>query len=89
MKRSPYVHDVGYVASRRCLLGGHVVVYDRSKMADGEIDADHRWIVMHRPSSHHVAVPTRIHALWVMWGVAGAKNDDEARFHADILPREE
>jgi len=58
-KRKPYNDVYGYVASRKCYAGcgGYIVIYDRENGFD--IDADERWIVMHEPSSLHVAVPTR------------------------------
>ncbi len=59
MKRStrkPHNHITGYVAEQKCKApcGGHIVIYDRERGFD--IDADSRWIVMHEPSSLHVAV---------------------------------
>jgi hypothetical protein len=43
-KRKPYNGDAGYICSRKCPDGGHVVVYDRQNGGDW-IDADTRWIV--------------------------------------------
>jgi hypothetical protein len=43
-KRKPYNGDAGYVASRKCEDGGHVVVYDRQNGGDW-IDGETRWIV--------------------------------------------
>jgi len=85
-KRKPYNGNAGYVASLRCRLGGHVVIYDRQR--GFECDADDRWIVMHEPSSYHVSVTALVTARAIMKGVARAATRDEADRHADILPPE-
>lgn len=46
-KRRPHSRDAGYVASLRCKRGGWIVVYDAHVAS---IDADKRWVVMHKPS---------------------------------------
>ncbi len=43
-KRKPYNDDAGYVCSRKCPDGGHVVVYDRENGGDW-IDGEQRWVV--------------------------------------------
>lgn len=43
-KRKPYNGDAGYVCSRKCPDGGHVVVYDRKNGGDW-IDGEQRWVV--------------------------------------------
>lgn len=79
--------EAGQVASAACRLGGRLVILDRARGADW-IDADYRWVVMHLPSTLHVAVGTRAHARAIMEGVAEAPTLDEAARHADILPEE-
>lgn len=64
-KRKPYNDTAGYVASRKCVKGGHIVILDRKNGADW-IDADERWIVVHFPSSGHVSVATRETAYTLM-----------------------
>lgn len=57
--RKPHMQNAGYVTERKSKhpkLPGHFVVYDRDANPSPGIDADERWIVMHEPSSHHVAV---------------------------------
>jgi hypothetical protein len=60
--RKPHSSNVGYKAERKVhhWIGGHVVLYDREH--GFECDADERWIVMHEPSSVHIAIRTREHA---------------------------
>lgn len=57
-KRKPYNQNAGYVASLKCKApcGGHIVIY---KAKEADIDADEPWIVMHEPSSLHIAVSSR------------------------------
>jgi hypothetical protein len=65
--KNPYKKNAGYVDSRisnHPKLPGHFVVYDRNKGFD--CDADERWIVMHEPSSHHIAVKSLIQAKEIM-----------------------
>lgn len=83
--RKPHAVNAGYVAERKCWLGGHVVIY---RTAEAGFDADEkaRWTVMHEPSSLHVCVETRAVAYDIMRGVAAARTLDEAREYADILP---
>lgn len=65
--------NTGYVAHRAAVtVPGLMVVYDRK--AGFDIDADERWIVMHEPSSIHVAVRTKSQALAAM---------NEAAWHPD------
>jgi tRNA G10 N-methylase Trm11 len=66
--RKPHSNNAGYVAERKCAAGGHVVIYDREK--GFELDADKRWVVMHEPSSVHVAVRSRTMAYDVMKAAA-------------------
>lgn len=77
--RKPYSEILGYVASRRCqaACGGWIVIYDRK--AGFDCDADERWIVMHEPSSLHVAVRSREDAYEAMRQAA-------AGTLAEILP---
>jgi hypothetical protein len=51
-----------------------------------DCDADYRWVVMHEPSSRHVAVTSQGIAREIMKGVAKARDLDAAREVADILP---
>jgi hypothetical protein len=81
--RKPHAGNAGYVCERKARLGGHIVVYDRQ--AGFEIDADHRWIVMHEPSSNHVAVRTEREARQAMKDLAEARSLEEAPI-ADIFP---
>lgn len=64
--RKPHSRNLGYVSERKCKAscGGHIVIYDRE--AGFDCDADERWIVMHEPSSIHVAVKSRKDAYDVM-----------------------
>lgn len=84
--RKPHAQNAGYVCELRCRLGGHIVIYDRDAAGVG-IEADHRWIVMHEPSSNHVAIRSQAQAREVMKGLARASSIDEAREFADVLPR--
>lgn len=73
------MQNVGYVTERKShhpKLPGHFVVYDRKMGFD--CDADERWIVMHEPSSHHVAVSSLTKARELM--VAMANGADDADF---------
>lgn len=79
--RKPHMNNAGYVTERKSKhpkLPGHFVVYDRDATPSPDIDADERWIVMHEPSSHHIAVSSRRHAQELM--VAMAEGADEADF---------
>jgi hypothetical protein len=80
--RKPYNDNAGYVASLKARIGGHIVIYDARKM---EIDSDHRWVVMHEPSSLHVSVSNLPLARDLMKSAARAATPDES--DADILPR--
>lgn len=84
-KRKPHNALPGYVAERRAKLGGYVAIFDRESGADW-IEADDRWIVMHMPSSRHVAVRNRAQAYAVMNGIASCNTVNEAQAWADILP---
>lgn len=66
--RKPYCHVAGYRTMRVCKAGGHVVIYDRKQGAD--IDADYRYVVMHEPSTIHVAVSSMPKAMELMKQVA-------------------
>lgn len=80
--RKPHSDNLGYVAERKCKLGGHIVIYDRS--AGFDCDADERWIVMHEPSSRHVAISSREHAYYAMRQVAECTDATQCEY--DILP---
>jgi hypothetical protein len=84
--RKPHNDLAGYVCELKAKLGGHIVILDRENGAS-DIDADYRWIVMHMPSTQHIAVRSLAHARQIMKGVAKARSIDEACEHADILPR--
>jgi hypothetical protein len=74
--RKPHMNNAGYVTERKSKhpkLPGHFVVYDRE--AGFEIDADERWIVMHEPSSYHIAVPSRRVAQLLMASMAAGGDD--------------
>ncbi len=68
--RKPHAGNLGYVAERTVSdpIGGHVVIYDRA--AGFDCDADERWIVMHEPTSVHIAVHSRAGAYRVMRAAA-------------------
>jgi hypothetical protein len=83
----PHAGNAGYVCELKAKLGGHIVVYDRAKGCD--IDAGDRWIVMHEPSSLHIAVASQRLARDIMQGIARATTRNEALRFADILPRAE
>lgn len=84
VSRKPHNDRAGYVCELKCRLGGHIVIYDREQ--GFEVDADYRWIVMHEPSSLHIAVKSEADARTIMKGVARAATPDEALEYADILP---
>lgn len=83
--RKPHSGNAGFVCELKCKLGGHVAIYDRDAAGVG-IEADYRWIVMHEPSSLHVAIRSQADARHIMKGVAKAATLDEAAGFADILP---
>lgn len=71
MSRKPHNHLEGYVCelkSKHPKLPGHFVIFDRNKTT--AIDADARWVVMHMPSSHHVAIRTLKDAREIMKDMA-------------------
>jgi hypothetical protein len=75
--RKPHNVNAGYVCelvSKHPKLPGHIVIYDRDAEPSPGIDADERWIVMHEPSSHHVAVPSLAAARLVMKAMANGSN---------------
>lgn len=79
--RKPHMSNAGYVTERKSKhpkLPGHFVVYDRDANPSPGIDADERWIVMHEPSSHHIAVSSLRAARALM--AAMAAGDDCADF---------
>jgi len=73
--RKPHSVNIGYVTERKAKdpIGGHVVIYDRN--AGFDCDADYRWIVMHEPTSVHIAVSSRAHAYDLMKAAAGNLNE--------------
>lgn len=73
-KRKPHNQNAGYVAERKCSLGGHIVVYDRDNGFD--CDSDSRWIVCHEPTGIHFQASTKAQAL------ADMKNPDEIMIQA-------
>ncbi len=79
--RKPHNGNLGYVCELKAKVGGHIVIYDGTKM---EIDADYRWIVMHEPSSLHVSVPNLPLARALMKSAAQAAQREDS--DADILP---
>jgi len=70
--RKPHNGNAGYVCERKCRVGGHIVIYDRDRT---DIDADHRWIVMHEPSSVHVAIKSQRAARDLMKSLADGDPD--------------
>jgi hypothetical protein len=73
--------NAGYVTERKSKhpkLPGHFVVYDRDAIPSPGIDADVRWIVMHEPSSNHVACSSLRNARALM--VNMASGGDEVDF---------
>jgi hypothetical protein len=83
-RQEAHNNNAGYVCELRCRLGGHIVIYDRKNGA-GDIEADYRWVVMHEPSSLHVAVGSLDHARSIMKGVSRAHTIGQAAELADIL----
>jgi hypothetical protein len=83
--RKPHAGNAGYVCERKTRLGGHIVVYDRKNGFD--CSADYRWIVMHEPSSLHVAVQTERQARQMMKDLAEARTLEAALEIADVFPR--
>lgn len=81
----PHRGNAGYVCEMKAKLGGHIVIYDRE--SGFECDGDYRWIVMHEPSSLHVAIRSLADARHVMKGVAKSTTIDEANCHAQIIPQ--
>lgn len=76
-KRKPHNSNAGYVCelkSKHPQLLGHFVIYDRDAEPSPGIDADHRWIVMHEPSSAHVAVHSLRAARALMRDMAAGNN---------------
>lgn len=72
--RKPHNEDAGYVCelrSKHPKLPGHFVIYD-ARVAG--IDADHRWVVMHQPSTHLVSIKTLAEAREVMREMAKGGN---------------
>lgn len=82
--RKPHNENAGYRCELKCKLGGHIVIYDRQQGFD--CDANYRYVVMHEPSSLHVAVSSMPQARSIMKGVANAETFEEAKQIADILP---
>lgn len=82
--RKPHNDIAGYVCELKCKrpCGGHVVIYDRNNGADW-IDGDERWVVMHEPSSLHVAVSSLTQARSLMKDAAA---DTGRPAFADIIP---
>jgi phytoene dehydrogenase-like protein len=80
----PHSGNAGYVCERKARLGGHIVVYDRKNGCG--VDAGARWVVMHEPSSLHVAIETERQARALMKALAEAKTLEEACLHADVFP---
>jgi len=73
----PHMHNAGYVTERKSnhpKLPGHFVVYDRDANPSPGIDADERWIVMHEPSSYHVACPSLSKARDLMVAMAAGSD---------------
>ena len=76
-KRKPHNDNAGYVCevkSHHPQLPGHFVIYDRDADPSPGIDADHRWIVVHEPSTHHVAVVSKQSARALMKEMANGSN---------------
>ena len=82
--RKPHRGNAGYVCERKSKhpkLPGHFVIYDRDASPSPGIDADHRWIVMHEPSSAHVAVASLRSARELMKAMADGSNDADFGQH--------
>jgi hypothetical protein len=82
--RKPHSGNGGYVCERKARLGGHVVVYDAP--AAGISTDGYRWVVMHEPSSNHVAIKTERQARELMKALAEARTIEEACLYADVFP---
>ena len=78
-KRKPYNDDAGYICSRKCADGGHVVVYDRQNGGDW-IDGTTRWVVAKydadRANQGLLDMPTKLDALHQMKGTATGEFND-------------
>lgn len=75
-KRKPHSGNSGYVSERKSnhpKLPGHFVIYDRNR--GSEIDADYRWVVMHEPSSAHIALKNLPLARSLMVSMAAGGNE--------------
>lgn len=75
--RKPHNDNAGYVCelkSKHPKLPGHFVIYDRDADPSPGIDADERWILMHEPSSHHVAIGSLKHARELMKAAAAGSD---------------
>ena len=71
------MENAGYVSGRKSKhprLPGYFTIYDRDADPSPGIDADERWIVLHEPSSYHIAIPTLDHARAVMFEVCNGSN---------------
>lgn len=76
--RKPHNGNAGYVCelkSKHPKLPGHFVIYDRDADPSPGIDADHRWVVMHEPSGHVVAVKSLRDARALMKSMAAGGNE--------------
>lgn len=76
-KRKPHNGNAGYVCelkSHHPKLPGHFVIYDRNAKPSPDIDADFRWVLMHEPSSYHVAFKTLADARYAMKEMANGSN---------------
>jgi len=77
-RRKPFNNDAGYVCSRKCPDGGHVVVYDRKNGGDW-IDGSERWVVAkyngERLNQGLLDMPTKTQAVHLMKDTAGGLND--------------
>lgn len=63
--RKPYNNRTGYISSRKCKLGGHVVTYD-VKRGYSEVTSNYRWIVRHEPSGLFLSAKTKRDAYNIM-----------------------
>ena len=82
VQRKPHCNVEGYVAERKCRLGGYLVIYDARRAT--WVDASARWVVVHEPSGHHVCVRSLVTARAIMRDVAEAASPELAGRVADF-----
>lgn len=84
-KRKPLNDTAGYVASRKCVQGGYVMVIDRKNGGDW-IDADTRWVVCKHDANLAgeaiLEMDTKAHAIQLMKDTAEGYDE----WYSDAVP---